>query len=666
MSGSAGFAKISTAAVRALIRENCADFEVFLPRPGHEEPVLYRRSDAGLSEPDFKRMAEHGVSRLYLRATDQVKCEQALEAKLSAILNNPDVSPDDKAEIFHGTGKSVARDLVQNSVTTAGLERTSLIVDNMINCVLEDPLTAAFLVQMAGHERSTAGHMIVVANLAIILGAAVYGQDLAMLQMLGFAGMLHDLGKLSISPDILNKPTPLTREELILIHQHPIESVRLIGEDPHVTQAVRQMILQHHERIDGRGYPLGVSGADLLHGSRVLSVVDSFHAMIGQRSYREPLLPPDAVRVLATQSGKQFDAEVLTIWQQSFEQYWAQQAGGRRLEVPEEDGELSPRHEHRPTPPPPKITQQRAPRYACKGRTMVSCIYAGRLTNVTAAPAEFGALVHDVSRTGLCIYAAHPMYRGEIVHVQIKVGGEVTWLRAVVAWGRQFDANSYRIGLRFTQRIGEAESRESAQAMTMREVAEAAKATPVATCPGTPATGRTEGQEPVREKRDCAMKTLAGIAAMRRPDAAAQRTAITLAMTGDVKIRLKAVDALMSVGTKLTREALVAMLHDVNPEVRERAVMAVGTARVTGALEALRHLLRDPVERVALRAAGALGRLGDTTGLNLVEMMLETDGPGARLAAVALGEITGHRFGANREGVKAARRYMGAKKLVGA
>ena len=664
MSGPDGFAKISTAAVRALIRENCADFEVFLPRPNQEEPVLYRRSDSGLSDPDFQRMAEHGVSRLFLRSADQAKCERALEAKLGDILTNPDVTPDDKAEIFHGAGTTVARNLIEESITSTGLERTSMIVDNMIGCVLDDPMIAAYLLQMAAHERSTAGHMFAVATLAVTLGADVFDADPEMLRAIGFAGMLHDVGKLSISADVLNRSTPLTREELNLVHQHPVESVRLIGEDPNVTQSVRQMVLQHHERVDGRGYPVGVSGADLLHGSRVLSIADSFHAMIGHRSYREPLSPPEAVRVLATQAGKQFDVALLGIWQQTFERHWAQQAGGRRLEVLEETDELSTRHEHRPAPPPPKITHQRPTRHACKGNGMVLCIYAGRLTNVTAAPDEFGALLHDVSRTGLCICAAHPMYRGEIVHVQINMTGESMWLRAAVAWCRQQDANSYRIGLRFTQRLCEAQCRTPAAAMSLKEIADASKTSSTARGAGKHGKARCEAQEPVREKRECAMKALAGIASQRRPDAAAQRTAVTLAMTGDIKIRLKAVDVLMNVGTKLTREAIVVLLSDVNPEVRERAVIVAGNVRVTEATDTLRDLLRDPVERVALRAAGALGRLGDSTGLRLVEMMLETDGPGARLAAVALGEITGHRFGGNREGIKSARRYLDAKKAV--
>ena len=660
-----GYAKISTAAVRALARERHADFEVFIPgRNEGEDPVLYRRSDAGLLEPDFKRMAEHGVSALFVRVEDFAKCERAIEARLADILNNPNVAPGDKAEIVHCTGTTIAQDLIKDSVSSASLERTSMVVDNMIGCVLNDPIVAAYLLQMTGHERSTASHMFVVSTLAVMLGAAAFGPDHELLQSLGFAGMLHDLGKLSLAGEVLNKPTPLTREETLLVQQHPIESVRLIGDDPHVSQAARQMILQHHERVDGRGYPLGVSGAELTSGSRVLSIVDSFHAMIGLRAYRAPLLPPDANRVLATQAGRQFDADLLAIWQELFERYWTESAHVGKLEVCFEADEVSPRHEHRPTLPVPKIIQQRPTRFACKGNTMVLCSYAGRLINVSAAPDEFGALVHDVSRTGLCIYTAHPMYRGEIVQVQMRVDNEPVWLRSTVAWCRQQDANSYRIGLRFLKRVSETQANEPTSVLTMEDMADTATTTEKTKETNTPTIPKSVPRESTREKCTSAMATLIGIAAMRRPTAAAQRTVVTLAMSGDLQIRLKAVEVLMGVGTKMTREALTTLLHDANPEVRERAVIAVGTTRVTEATTTLRKLLRDPVESVALRAAGALGKLGDTRGLGLVERMLEADGPRARLAAQVVGEITGHRFSANREGVQAARRYLMAKKAV--
>lgn len=82
---------------------------------------------------------------------------------------------------------------------------------------------------------------------------------------------------------------------------------------------------------------------------------------------------------------------------------------------------------------------------------------------------------------------------------------------------------------------------------------------------------------------------------------------------------------------------------------------------MTEASYALRQLLTDAVETTALRAAGALGRLGEKTGLPLITQILRGDGPHARLAAQALGDIVGHRFPANAQGIQSARRYLAVK-----
>jgi len=661
------YAKIPLAAVRALVEEQSADFEVFLPGTNEQGPVLYRTAGIGLSQPDFDRLGAHGVTSLYVLPDDYHRCETTLEVKLNDIIANPRVTPEDKAQVVQSVGTCVARDLIQSSVNAEHVGRASTVLDCMINCVLSDPVIAASLLEMAGHERSTASHMFVVANLAVMLGAEVFGSDIETLKDLGFAGMLHDVGKLSIGPEVLNKSTPLTPAELDLVHQHPIESVRLIGDNQGVSCAVRQMILQHHERVDGRGYPLGLNGDELLAGSKLLSIVDSFHAMIGHRSYRRPLTPSDAISVLATQAGKQFDANLFVYWQGLFERSWSEDATRRLREHLASPHELSSRHEHRPTPIAQRELLQRPPRFACHGKTVVQCVYAGRLTDATAAPEEFAALAHDVSRGGLCIYTAHPMYRGEIVHVRVKINDRHFWVRSSVAWCRRQDACAFRIGLRFATRIGDSQVDDPCDVETMTDLRHVRNVACRARLTGhsvQPPGSSSQNQTPAKDKHDSALNALDAIATTKRDDSQAVGTAITLAMSEDHTVRLKAIEVLAGIGTTPARETVVSMLHDVNPAVRAQAASVVGMLKIYAAIGPLRNLLHDSTKAVALRAAGALGRLGDKSGMRLVSGILNDAGPENRLAAQVFGDITGHRFSANREGVAAARRYLAAKKAV--
>ena len=661
MAGQTNYSPLAIAAAEALAAEGVADVALYLPAPSDHRPVLYREAGVGLSHPDFERLRSSGVPFLYVLSTDMHRCETVLEAKLSSLVCSSEVPPDEKAKLVHQVGTSVARDLAREPGSADNLGRASCIVDNIIGSVLSDPLVAGHMLQMAGHERSTASHMFVVSALAVTLGAEIFGSDLEILRALALAGMTHDIGKLGISSEVLNKAAPLTPEESQLIQQHPIESVRLLRDDPHVTPTVRQMILQHHERVDGRGYPLGVSGDELLPGSRIVSIVDSFHAMIGRRSHRKAFTPLEANRALNSQAGRQFDADMLARWNELFDRCWSQGPEVVAIKPGGEIVELSSRHEHGQPARRRRAFGARPKRFTCNARAVVKCVYAGRLHDTTCAPDVFVASVHNVSHGGMCMYSAHPMYRGEVVHVQIDKGTHKMWVRGTVAWCRQHEGSTYKAGLQLVQRIPEHEVRAPVdvqgivrsgpnRAEASSEIGRGSHAPPKAgECDRTVTPPENE------------LETLTAMAATRAPTIEAERTVVRLAISSNSEVRRKAIDVLANFGTKAARAALLDLLQDPDPTVREHAVAAAGMTKMLEAAHTLRRQLDDPVEAVALRAAGALGRLGERTGLPLViEALRRKDGQ-ARLAAQVFGEIVGHRFPANERGVDAAQRYLAAK-----
>lgn len=665
MSDRNDYARIPVAAIGALAGEAAADFEIRLPGSSGGVPTLYRKSGADLALPDYQRIREQGVTHLFVRTEDLGKCEAILECKLATLLRQVELTPAEKAGIVHDVGVSVARDLTRTPDPGApgpDLQRVGNVVDNVIGCVLHDPLVASQLLHMADHEYTVASHMFIVSALAVLLGVEVYGSDHEMLRALGFAGMLHDLGKLAVGSAILNKSEALSPEEIHLIEQHPIESVRLIGDAPQATPLVRQMILQHHERVDGKGYPIGVCGANLPPSSRIIAIADSFHAMIGRRPNRRPMTALEANKVLNNLAGKQFDADILACWNLLFDRCQSSSQPVCLAVKPSPDAMPSSKHEHRLTPPPRKSHCQRATRTLRNGNVTVRCVYAGRLPYATSAPNEFIAPVHDVSRGGLCIYTAHPLYRGEVLHLQLGSASQKTWVRAAVAWCRQRDANSYRTGLRFGERIPETEARNS---VPLEELAGALRRQDDETQRDHPTVPESSTTPPKRDLEDVklgnAHETLAAVAAMRDVPPQDERTVIILSTAADAEIRQKSIDVLAGIGTRPAREAISVLLKDADPMVRERAAATAGTLRMQESSYQLRKLLQDPVESVALRSAGALGRLGDQAGLPKVIAVLRARGDNARLAAAVFGEIVGHRFSSNAEGIRAATRYIEAQ-----
>ena len=123
------------------------------------------------------------------------------------------------------------------------------------------------------------------------------------------AGLLHDIGKIGIREDILNKPGRLTTEEYDIMKGHVENSIGIIRHLPSLDYVI-PAVLSHHERYDGYGYPRGIAGEDIPIMGRILCVVDSFDAMISRRSYKRAMPVEQALQVLEEQKGKQFDPKL--------------------------------------------------------------------------------------------------------------------------------------------------------------------------------------------------------------------------------------------------------------------------------------------------------------------------------------------------------------------
>jgi putative nucleotidyltransferase with HDIG domain len=139
--------------------------------------------------------------------------------------------------------------------------------------------------------------------------ATVMGLPPAQVAKVRTAAALHDIGKLHTPRNILNKPGRLTDSEFALIKRHPVDGAVMtsgIG-DPEISAMIRH----HHERLDGRGYPDGLSGGDIPVGARIISVADTFDAITSNRTYRRASHHKRALDVLAAEAGKQLDGDAV-------------------------------------------------------------------------------------------------------------------------------------------------------------------------------------------------------------------------------------------------------------------------------------------------------------------------------------------------------------------
>lgn len=158
-------------------------------------------------------------------------------------------------------------------------------------------------------DEYTRGHSERVEKYAKIIAKEMHFSH-GRIENIAVAALLHDVGKIGVDESILKKPASLSNEERALIEKHPEISVQILKEVK-LSPVVFEMILHHHERFDGTGYPFGKKGEDLPIDVFVLSVADTYDAMTSTRPYSPGLLPEDVLQTIINEKGKQFHPKVV-------------------------------------------------------------------------------------------------------------------------------------------------------------------------------------------------------------------------------------------------------------------------------------------------------------------------------------------------------------------
>jgi putative nucleotidyltransferase with HDIG domain len=168
----------------------------------------------------------------------------------------------------------------------------------------------ALLVLLADRDASTEEHTRRVALLAARV-AEELKLPASLRRDLAVGGLLHDVGKLSVPLEILQKPGPLDDEEFAEIRKHPEAGRRLLEELGGFPETVRKLVSDHHERLDGTGYPNGLKDGELTIETRVLAVCDVYDALVSDRVYRAAWTPERALALLQEESGTGYDPAVV-------------------------------------------------------------------------------------------------------------------------------------------------------------------------------------------------------------------------------------------------------------------------------------------------------------------------------------------------------------------
>jgi HD-GYP domain-containing protein (c-di-GMP phosphodiesterase class II) len=303
-----------TVQVEMLRRLPHSTVDLYIQYENDGDPVLYYRAGGPIEPDQASRLIESGVRQVLVRTDEFQRFASHLLETIDCQSEREAVPPSERFAALQlamaGEIEHAAR-LVDCGPYVAvadklGRDLTTLLVNNSV--------LPSDLYRLARHDFLTFTHITNVASYGVLLAERLGLCDGSQYESLAKAAILHDIGKRFIPVSILQKPAKLDPHERAIIETHPQRGYEeLCGRDD-MTHEQLMMVYQHHERFDGKGYPVGSQGEEIHPWARMLAVVDVFDAMTGTRPYRRPATAADAMDYICKNAGTHFDPEMVTCW----------------------------------------------------------------------------------------------------------------------------------------------------------------------------------------------------------------------------------------------------------------------------------------------------------------------------------------------------------------
>ena len=189
------------------------------------------------------------------------------------------------------------------------------ITDDLLRAIEDNDAVAVDIGALKISDEYTFKHSVDVATMSMIV-ARKYGLDDKQVYEIGIAGLLHDIGKSKVPNEILNKAARLTDEEFAIMKQHSVYGYRILQSKEDLSMEIKLGVLQHHEKMNGKGYPMGITGDKIDLFARLISVSDIYDALVTERPYKKPFSPRDAVEMIMSMT-EELDITVMRCFLES-------------------------------------------------------------------------------------------------------------------------------------------------------------------------------------------------------------------------------------------------------------------------------------------------------------------------------------------------------------
>lgn len=269
--------------VENLVDNSVTDFDLFLALENHQ--ILYSGVGYRWYRAELEGLLRKGIRSLLIRRDDAPKAKMYQALGLLPCIN-PSLAPAERIQHLDDLGAGLSRCLLEGDLTAACVSKARDIATGLVHCISEDPSCIKAIRSLADHDAYTYHHSVRVAayTVAIAVGEGIRDEELMFQMALG--ALFHDVGKKDVPLDLLHKRGPLTDEEWAIMRSHPLAGWQQLGATG-LTHVSMEIVLHHHERLNGTGYPHGIGAAELLPEVQIATLADIYDALTSNRAYQQ-------------------------------------------------------------------------------------------------------------------------------------------------------------------------------------------------------------------------------------------------------------------------------------------------------------------------------------------------------------------------------------------
>lgn len=269
-------------------------------------------------EESFSLLALSNYPAIYIPKGEFAELKKYIE---TAYLSLPQASalesPEMKAyrsrlDALRSAAMQVVDDLFTNP-SQENINRSIKVVSSFVYVLMRDPKSYLILAKLSAHDPYTLQHSVGASVNSIILAKKSGVTQHRELLEIGLGGLLHDIGKVRVSKDIINKPGPLDDKEWEEMRTHSAEGFKIIEKVPNLTDVTKRAVLEHHEDKLGKGYPHGLRFDQIHPAAKIVGISDIFNALTTNRSYSKAQTPFEAFRLMKEKLSHKFDPELFRL-----------------------------------------------------------------------------------------------------------------------------------------------------------------------------------------------------------------------------------------------------------------------------------------------------------------------------------------------------------------